>query len=85
MFFDLYSYKFSWSLFNLKIPAQVLKNNNVIDTIYFRSSHISLSNSLSIAISILTLIILLFMFIPDQWLHMSNILSIILLSPYNYI
>jgi hypothetical protein len=27
----------------------------------------------------------LFMFIPDQWLHMSNILSIILLSPYNYI
>jgi len=85
MFFDLYSYKFSWSLFNLKIPAQVIKNNNVIDTIYFRSSRISLSNSLSITISIFTLIILLFMFIPDQWLHMSNILSIILLSPYNYI
>jgi len=84
MFFDLYSYKFI-GLLNLKIPAQIIKNNNIVDTIYFRSYHISLSNSLSISISILTLIILLFMFIPDQWLHMSNILSIILLSPYNYI
>lgn len=85
MFFDLYSYKFSWSLFNLKIPAQIIKNNNVIDTIYFRSSHISLSNSLSITISILTLIILLFIFVPDQLLHMSNILSIILFTPSNYV
>ena len=84
MFFDLYSYKFI-GLLNLKIPAQIIKNNNIVDTIYFRSYHISLSNSLSITISILTLIIFLFMFIPDQWLHMSNILSIILLSPYNYI
>ena len=84
MFFDLYSYKFI-GLLNLKIPAQIIKNNNIIDTIYFKSYNISLSNSLSITISILTLIILLFMFIPDQWLHMSNILSIILLSPYNYI
>jgi hypothetical protein len=24
------------------------------------------------------------MFIPDQWLHMSNILSIILFTSYNY-
>jgi hypothetical protein len=23
------------------------------------------------------------MFMPDQWLHLSNILSIILFSPYN--
>ncbi len=83
MFFDLPSYKFSWSLFNLKIPAQVIKNNNVIDTIYFRSSKISLSNSLSITISILTLIIILFIFIPDQLLHMSNILSIILFTSFN--
>jgi NADH-ubiquinone oxidoreductase chain 2 len=85
MFFDLPSYKFSWNLFNLKIPTQVIKNNNIIDTIYFRSSKISLSNSLSITISILTLIIILFIFIPDQLLHMSNILSIILFTPFNYV
>lgn len=84
MFFDLHSsYKLSLGLINLKIPAQVIKNNNVIDTIYLKSSQISLSSSLSIIISIFTLIIILFMFIPDQWLHMSNILSIILFTPYN--
>lgn len=85
MFFDFYSYKSNLSLLNIKIPAQVIKNNNVIDTIYLKYFQISLSNSLSITISIFTLIIVLFMFIPDQWLHMSNILSIILFSPYNYI
>lgn len=85
MFFDLPSYKFSWNLFNLKVPTQVIKNNNIVDTIYFRSSKISLSNSLSITISILTLIIILFIFIPDQLLHMSNILSIILFTPFNYV
>jgi NADH-ubiquinone oxidoreductase chain 2 len=66
MFFELNSYKYSLGIFNLKIPVQIIKNNNVIDTIYFSSSKISLSNSLSITISILTLIILLFMFMPDQ-------------------
>ena len=46
-------------------------------------SNISLSNSLSIPISIFTLFILLFMLTPDQLLHLSNILSIILFTPYN--
>ena len=40
-----------------------------------------LSSSLSIIISILTLIILLFMFIPNELLHMSNILSVLLFLP----
>lgn len=81
MFFDLHSYKFSSNLFNLQIPAEIIKNNKVVDTIYFKSK-ISLSNSLSIPISIFTLFILLFMLIPDQLLHLSNILSIILFTPY---
>ena len=66
MFFDLHSYKFSQDLFNLKIPAQVIKKNKVIDIIYLKTSQLSLSNSLSIIISILTLIIILFIFMPDQ-------------------
>ena len=85
MFFDLHSYKFSQDLFNLKIPAQVIKKNKVIDIIYLKTFQLSLSSSLSIIISILTLIIILFIFMPDQWLHISNILSIILFSPYNFI
>jgi NADH-ubiquinone oxidoreductase chain 2 len=42
-----------------------------------------LSNSFSIIISILTLIILLFMFMPNEWLYMANILSIALFIPLN--
>jgi len=85
MFFDTHSYKLSSNLFNLKIPTQIINDKyNNIDTIYLKSK-ISLSNSLSITISILTLIIILFMFIPDQLLHMSNILSLVLFTPYNII
>ena len=85
MFFDTHSYKLSSNLFNLKIPTKIINDKyNNIDTIYLKSK-ISLSNSLSITISILTLIIILFMFIPDQLLHMSNILSLVLFTPYNII
>jgi NADH-ubiquinone oxidoreductase chain 2 len=40
-----------------------------------------LSSSLTITISILTLVILLFMLMPNEWLHMSNILAIVLFVP----
>jgi NADH-ubiquinone oxidoreductase chain 2 len=50
------------------------------DVIYFK---IALSSSFSIIISILTLIILLFMFMPNEWLYISNILSIALFIPIN--
>jgi NADH-ubiquinone oxidoreductase chain 2 len=39
-----------------------------------------LSSSLTITISILTLIILLFMFIPTEWLSTANILALILFN-----
>nr|YP_010951040.1 NADH dehydrogenase subunit 2 [Lophophyton gallinae]WML69436.1 NADH dehydrogenase subunit 2 [Lophophyton gallinae] len=84
MFFDTHSYIFSKKLFNLQVPAEIVKNNNVIDSFYLKSN-ISLSNSLSVPISILTIFILLFMFMPDQWLDISNILSFILFTPYNII
>jgi NADH-ubiquinone oxidoreductase chain 2 len=35
---------------------------------------------LSLPISILTLIIELFIFIPDEWLNMANILSLVLFN-----
>ena len=39
-----------------------------------------LSNSLTITISSLTLTILLFIFNPQQWLSMANILALILFN-----
>ncbi|KMW03066.1 NADH dehydrogenase subunit 2, partial (mitochondrion) [Nannizzia gypsea CBS 118893] len=84
MFFNNHSYVFSNKLFNLQIPAEIIKNKNDVESFYLKSN-ISLSNSLSVTISILTMFILLFMFMPNQWLDISNILSFILFTPYNII
>jgi NADH-ubiquinone oxidoreductase chain 2 len=75
MFFENHYYK----LENKKISKKLY---NIIrgDGTYFK---ITLSNSFSIIISILTLIILLFMLMPNEWLYLSNILSITLFIPIN--
>lgn len=79
MFFDEQPYNSSLDLFNIKVPAHIIDKNNVVES-KFSNSKVSLSSALSIPISILTLIILLFMFSSDQLLHMSNLLSIILFT-----
>jgi NADH-ubiquinone oxidoreductase chain 2 len=68
MFFSEHSYTKITYLYKklfLGIPALVLQNNKVIDNIQFNKKP-SLSGSLSITISILTLVILLFMFMPNE-------------------
>jgi NADH-ubiquinone oxidoreductase chain 2 len=65
MFFDGHSYSYLNILKDVKIPALVLKNDKVVNKIYF-DSKFALSSSLSITISILTLVILLFMFMPNE-------------------
>jgi NADH-ubiquinone oxidoreductase chain 2 len=39
-----------------------------------------LSSYLTITISTLTLVILLFMFVPQEWLNLANILALIILN-----
>lgn len=80
MFFDGHSYSYFNKLKDLRIPALILQKDKVVNRIYF-DSKFALSSSLSITISMLTLIILLFMLIPNEWLHMSNILAIVLFVP----
>ena len=66
MFFDLKTYISTTKLFEIQLPPK---------------SKIVLSNNFSITISILTLIIVLFMFMPNQLLFMCNILGLVLLFP----
>ena len=82
MFFDNSSYTYNNKLEDIRIPAFIIKNNKIIKNIYF-NIFFSLSSSLTIVISILTLFILLFIFIPNEWLHMSNLLTILLFLPNN--
>ena len=79
MFFDLSSYKYFNKLQDIKLSALILQKNKVIENIYY--SKFVLSNSLTITISILTLIILLFIFMPNELLYISNILTIIFFVP----
>jgi len=81
MFFSNTSYKFASSILDIKAPALITNNNNT-EKVYLQPN-ITISNAFSITISLLTLIILLFMFIPNEWLHLSNILAIFLFVPFN--
>jgi NADH-ubiquinone oxidoreductase chain 2 len=65
MFFDGHSYSYFNKLKDIKIPALILQKNKVVNRIYF-DSKFALSSSLSITISILTLVILLFMLMPNE-------------------
>jgi len=80
MFFDLNSYKLNTKFLNIKVPAFNIKKNKISDKQYLNTK-IVLSNNLTITISVLTLIIVLFMFMPNQFLFMSNILGLVLLFP----
>jgi NADH-ubiquinone oxidoreductase chain 2 len=81
MFFDQHSYTYFSKFKDIKIPALILQNDKIVDKIYF-DSKFSLTNSLSISISLLTLIILSFIFVPNELLHLTNILPFFLGLPF---
>lgn len=80
IFFDKPEYKVNPELDGVNIHANILRNNKLIQNLTFKYNSIVLSSSLTISISILTLIILLFIFIPREWLSMANILALILFN-----
>jgi len=59
---------------NKNVPATV----NKLEEIKFKTENIIISSSLSSSISVITLILILFIYIPDQWFNIVNILSLIL-------
>lgn len=82
IFFDKAEYKLNSELKNLNLFGNIsfiYKEKNA--KVRFGVENIVLSTSLTIIISILTLIILLFIFIPQEWLTMANILALIIFNP----
>ena len=80
IFFYKPEYKINPELEGVNIHANIIRNNKLIKNLTFKSNNIVLSGSLTISVSILTLTILLFMFIPREWLSMANILALILFN-----
>jgi NADH-ubiquinone oxidoreductase chain 2 len=66
IFFDKPEYKINPELEGIDLHGNIIKNNKLIQNLTFKSNNIVLSSSLTISISILTLVILLFIFIPRE-------------------
>ena len=66
---------------NITMKGNIInKLNGNLNTINVGNNNIVLSSSLSVTISVLTLIILLFILNPQEWLSMANILALILFN-----
>jgi len=80
VFFDKTDYKINPELSNIKLDGNILKNNVLVQNLSFSTNSIVLSSYLTITISILTLVILLFIFVPQEWLSLANILALIIFN-----
>ncbi len=81
VFFDKSEYKLNPDFTDLNLYGSVVNKNTLLKKVTFKVDSIVLSSSLTITISTLTLIILLFIFTPQEWLSMANILALILFNP----
>jgi NADH-ubiquinone oxidoreductase chain 2 len=83
VFFEKPEYKINPEISNINLQGSLVKNQNLhayAEKLTFKLDNIVLSSSLTITISILTLIIVLFIFTPQEWLSMANILALILFN-----
>ena len=81
VFFDKPEYKISDEIKNINLNGNIIQNNVLIKKVTFKVDSIRLSSPLTNTISVLSLTILLFMFIPQEWLSMANILALLLFNP----
>ena len=81
LFFDESEYTVNPELLNMDIHASITKKDVSVEKLTFTYNNIILSSYLTISISTITLIISLFIFIPQEWLSMANILALILFNP----
>jgi NADH-ubiquinone oxidoreductase chain 2 len=79
VFFYKSDYKINPELNNMTLHGNI-KNANNIEEKTFKVKNIVLSSYLTITISILTLIISLFIFMPTEFLRGANILALILFN-----
>lgn len=81
VFFDKSEYNLNPDFIDLSLYGNLVNKNTLLKKITFKVDNIVLSSFYTITISTLTLIILLFIFTPQEWLSMANILALILFNP----
>lgn len=80
IFFDKPDYTLNNELTNLNADGLITEKNTISKKVAITINNIVLSSSLSLSISVITLIIALFIFIPEELLSLANILALILFN-----
>ena len=80
IFFDKPDYTLNTELNNFSADGLITEKNVIIKKVSIKINNIVLSSYLSLSISIITLIIGLFIFIPQNLLNLANILTLILFN-----
>jgi len=82
MFFYYPEYKINPLIENLNINGNIYNRyNNLVKSVKFKYNNITVSSTGAFTISVITLVILLFMFLNNEWLRMTTILVQII---FNY-
>jgi len=81
VFFQVPDYKSNPVLEKKNLEVILLKGDVLINKFRITKENIILSSTLSITISIITLILILFILIPEEVLNVTNVLTLILLNP----
>ena len=80
VFFDKPDYKINPVLDEINLKGSIVKNNIILEKIKYKVENITTSSIFTITISILTLIITLFMFIPSEALNLTTILALVMFN-----
>jgi len=80
IFFDKPEYITNPDFEKLTLYGNILNKTMLKEQVTFKVDNIVLASSLTITISTLTLIILLFIFNPQEWLSIANILALIMFN-----
>jgi len=80
IFFEKPDYKINPIFKNFYADGLITEKNEIIREVYIFNKNIAISSSLSLSISIITFIITLFIFIPQEWLSLANLLALILFN-----
>jgi len=80
IFFYKPDYELNTEIIDFKGDSLIVEKNVVVKKLIINMENIVLSSSLSLTISIITLLITLFIFIPENLINLTNILAIILFN-----
>lgn len=80
IFFDKPDYIVNTELKDFNADGLITEKNIIMKKVSIKMNNIVISTSLSLSISVITFIISLFIFIPQEWLSVANLLSLILFN-----